>query len=152
MSEKGLVHLREIERSVLWVRGQNVMLDANLASLYLVETRALNQAVQRNRSRVPPDFMFQLTAEEVAFLRSQSVILRVARGQHFKYRPHAFTEHGVAMLATVLRSDRAVDVSVEIVRAFIRLRRSLESHNELARKLDLLEEKYDAQFAGVFRH
>jgi len=151
MREKRLVHFLEIERAVLRFRGQNVMLDADLASLYQVETRALNQAVQRNRVRFPSDFMFQLTAEEVGFLRSQSVILKPGRGQHVKYRPYAFTEHGVAMLATVLQSERAVHMSLEIVRAFIRLRRILESHNALAKKLDVLEKKYDAQFSDVFR-
>jgi phage regulator Rha-like protein len=145
-------HLRheQIERSVLRVRGHNVMLDADLAGIYGVSTKALNQAVRRNLERFPEDFMFQLTSSEAARLRSQFVTLKRSRGRHRKYLPYAFTEHGVAMLATVLRSAKAVRVSIEIVRAFIRLRRALESHAELARKLDALEEKYDAQFAEVF--
>jgi len=139
-----------IETSIRRVRGQNVMLDADLARLYGVETRVLNQAVTRNSSRFPPDFMFRLTADEARFLRSQIVILKAARGGHQKYRPRVFTEQGVAMLSTVLRSQRAIAVNIGIMRAFVALRRMLGSNAELARKLDALEQKYDSQFKAVF--
>jgi hypothetical protein len=150
MPEKELIRHEAVERTILRLRGHNVMLDADLAALYGVPTKVLNQAVRRNLERFPEDFMFQLTTGEAVRLRSQFVTLKGSRGRHRKYLPYAFTEHGVAMLATVLHSDRAVHVSVEIVRAFIRLRRTLESHGELAKKLDALERKYDAQFAEVF--
>jgi hypothetical protein len=115
-----------------------------------VETRTLNQAVQRNLARFPSDFMFRLTKEEVDSLRSQSVILKTGRGGHSKYLPYAFTEQGVAMLFSVLSSDRAVAVNIEIMRAFVRLREILAGHADLARRLDELEAKYDAAFAEVF--
>ena len=132
------------------------MLDAELAKLYCVELRALNQAVKRNAERFPADFMFQLTPEEVAALRSQIVILESGlaqtrgRGKYAKYLPYAFTEQGVAMLSSVLRSRRAVRVNVEIMRAFVRLRAMIGHHRELARRLDALEAKYDSQFRVVF--
>jgi hypothetical protein len=139
-----------IERRIYRIRGQKVMLDRDLAELYGVATGVLNQAVKRNVERFPPDFMCQLTAEEADSLRSQSVILKAGRGQHRKYLPYAFTEQGIAMLSTVLRSKRAVQVNIEIMRAFVRLRQMLASHADLARKLDALENKYDAQFRVVF--
>ena len=150
MPKKGLVRREEIQRTILRFRGHNVILDADLALMYGVSTRVLNQAVRRNIERFPGDFMFQLTADEAGRLSSQFVTLKRARGQHRKYLPNVFTEHGVAMLATVLRSERAVQMSIEIVRTFIRLREALESHGDLSRKLDALEEKCDAQFAEVF--
>jgi hypothetical protein len=110
-----------------------------------VEVKALNQAVRRNTERFPADFMFQLTPDETARLRSQFVTLKTGRGQHRKYQPHAFTEQGVAMLSSVLHSKRAVRVNIEIVRAFVQLRQMLSSHADLARKLAALEKKYDAQ-------
>jgi hypothetical protein len=132
------------------VRGQKVMLDADLARLYCVETKALNRAVQRNRDRFPADFMFQLTGEEYEILRYQSGTLRSGHGKHRKFLPYAFTEQGVAMLSSVLRSKRAVLVNVEIVRAFVRLRELLSSNVDLARKLAVLEGRYDRQFRVVF--
>jgi len=126
------------------------MLDADLAALYGVPTKALNQAVARNRNRFPGDFMFQLELEEARPLRSQSVTLERGRGRHQKYLPHAFTEQGVAMLSSVLRSPQAVAVNIEIMRAFVELRRALTETAELARKLDGLERKYDGQFKVVF--
>ena len=135
------------------------MLDEDLAALYAVEVKILNQAVKRNIDRFPEDFMFQLTAEEFAnlryqsgasTLRSQTVTLKTRRGQHRKYLPYVFTEQGVAMLSSVLRSKRAVQVNIEIMRAFVRLREMLASHAGLARKLAALEKKYDAQFKVVF--
>ena len=127
------------------------MLDADLAELYGVEVRTLNQAVRRNQERFPADFMFQLTFGEVETLRSQSVILRSGHGEHSKYRPLAFTEQGVAMLSSVLRSSRAVRVNIEIMRAFVRMRQMLASNADLLRKLEALENKYDAQFKVVFQ-
>lgn len=138
-----------VEQRILLLRGERVMLDADLAELYGVETRALTQAVKRNRERFPDDFMFQLTPDEAALLRSQTVISKAGRGGR-RYAPFAFTEHGVAMLAAVLQSPRAVQVSIEIVRAFVRLRAILAGNVELARKLAALEKKYDAQFKVVF--
>jgi hypothetical protein len=145
-----LIPAERIERAILLVRGQNVLLDNELAALYGVETRALNQAVKRNLARFPSDFMFQLSQAEHIALRSQTVTLKTGRGQHAKYRPYAFTEQGVAMLSSVLNSDRAVAVNIEIMRAFVRLRQMLLSNAELSRRLDALEKKYDAQFRVVF--
>ncbi len=146
-----LVPLERITNAIVLLRGHKVMLDADLAVLYGVETRALVQAVRRNTGRFPADFMFQLTTDEAAFLRSQTVTLKTGRGLHRKYLPYAFTEQGVAMLSSVLRSYRAVQVNIEIMRAFVRLRQMLESNTELAKKLDSLEKKYDAQFKAVFQ-
>jgi hypothetical protein len=140
----------QVERKILVLRGERVMLDADLAALYGVPTKALVQAVKRNRSRFPADFMFELTAQEDgARLRSQIVTPKQARGGR-RTRPYAFTEQGVAMLSSVLRSARAVAVNVEIMRAFVRLRTMLAGNADLARKLNALERKYDAQFKVVF--
>jgi len=143
-----VVPIERIERSILLIRGEKVMLDRDLAELYGVETKRLNEQLRRNRDRFPPDFMFRLTPQEWESLRSQFATLK--RGQHLKYRPLAFTEHGTIMAANVLNSKRAVQVSVQIVRAFIRLRQILASNEELARKLNDLEKKYDHQFKIVF--
>jgi hypothetical protein len=148
--EQTLVPTERIERAILVLRGQKVMLDTELAALYGVEAKVLNQAVKRSIERFPADFMFQLTADEAVFLRSQLVTLKAGRGRHRKYLPYAFTEQGVAMLSTVLRSPQAVQVNIEIMRAFVRLRKMLASNAELAKRLDALEKKYDAQFKGVF--
>ena len=139
-----------IERSIFLLRGQKVMVDDDLAELYEIPVKVLNQAVKRNRSRFPEDFMFQLTAEESDSLRSHFVTLKTGRGRHRKYLPFAFTEQGVAMLSSVLRSKRAVQVNIEIVRAFVRLRQMLASNTQLATKLADMEKKYDAQFKVVF--
>ncbi|MBI5763010.1 MAG: ORF6N domain-containing protein [Planctomycetes bacterium] len=145
-----IIPVERIDHSILLIRGHKVMLDRDLASLYQVEVRALIQAVKRNRTRFPEDFMFQLTRAEAASLRSHSVIIKRGRGSHSKYLPHVFTEQGVAMLSSVLRSQRAVRVNIEIMRAFVRLRQLLSSNAELARKLKTLERKYDAKFRVVF--
>lgn len=134
-----IVSVERIERAILFIRGHKVMLDRDLADLYGVETRVLLQSVKRNLNRFPGDFMFQLTVEESAALRSQIVTLKGGRGQHRKYLPYVFTEQGVAMLSSVLRSKRAIQVNVEIMRAFVRLRRMLASNEELSRKLAALE-------------
>src|SRR5262245_21096202 len=146
-----LVPLERVERAIILVRGEKVLLDRDLAEIHDVETRALNQAVKRNAERFPIDFMFQLTAAEanaVRLSRSHSVILK--RGENIKYLPYAFTEHGALMLANVLNSERAVQTSVQVVRSFVRLRQMLTSNAELARKLAALEKKYAAQFKVVF--
>ncbi|MEO8362569.1 MAG: ORF6N domain-containing protein [Vicinamibacteria bacterium] len=127
-----------------------MLLDEDFAELYGVSVKRLNQQVRRNLERFPDDFAFQLSAEEGNSLRSQSATLKKPRGEHRKYSHLAFTEQGVAMLSSVLRSPRAVQVNVEIMRAFVRLRRMLESNAELSRKLDVLERKYDGQFRAVF--
>jgi phage regulator Rha-like protein len=146
-----VVPVERIERAIFSIRGEKVMLDSDLAELYGVETRALNQAVKRNASRFPKDFMFQLTAEEAETIRlSRSQIVILKRGENIKYLPFAFTEHGALMLANVLNSERAAQTSVQVVRAFVRLRQMLASNAELARKLDAMERKYDAQFKVVF--
>jgi hypothetical protein len=137
-----------IERTIRVIRGQKVMLDSDLAELYGVETKVFNQAVRRNRDRFPDDFMFQLNELEFADLRSQSVTSSTWGGR--RYRPRVFTEQGVAMLSSVLRSDRAVAVNIEIMRAFVRLRELLASNKELSQRLDELESKYDIQFRDVF--
>jgi len=150
MPEASLVPMERIERAILLLRGHKVMLDSDLAALYGVETKVLNQAVSRNIERFPEDFMFQLTEAEAILLRSQTVTLKTGRGQQRKYLPYAFTEQGVAMLSSVLRSPRAVQANIEIMRAFVRLRQMLQTNADLARKLAALEAKYDAQFKVVF--
>lgn len=171
-----------IENSILLVRGHKVILDKELARLYGVSTKVLNQAVKRNLNRFPEDFMFQFTAEETAAwhqafaepsrsqnvtlnetplrsqivilkterLRSQFVTLKNSRGKHIKYRPYAFTEHGILMLSSVLKSERAVQVNIQIMRTFVRLRELLASNAELNHRLDDLERNYDAKFKIVF--
>ena len=146
----------QVERRIYLIRREKVMLDHDLAELYGVPTRILNQAVKRNRDRFPEDFMFRLSELETGALRSQIVILDQPhlvtgkRGKHSKYLPYAFTEQGVAMLSSVLRSKRAVQVNIAIMRTFVRLREMLLSNADLARKLNALEKKYDTQFKVVF--
>jgi hypothetical protein len=142
------LELAKIERRIFLVRSQKVILDFDLAELYGVETRALKQAVRRNFDRFPADFMFELSAAEIKILVSQTVI--PTRGKLGGATPMAFTEQGVAMLSSVLRSSRAVQVNIAIMRTFVRLREMLLSNADLARKLADLENKYDAQFKVVF--
>ena len=140
-----------IAQAIQLVRGLKVMLDADLAQLYGVETKVLLQSVRRNSQRFPDDFMFQLTREEADGLRSHSVTSKGKEGRGGRrYLPYAFTEQGVAMLSSVLRSERAVQVNIEIMRAFVRLRRMVAMNEELARRLDELEDRYDEQFGLVF--
>jgi hypothetical protein len=148
MSEKSLMPVATIERTILILRGHNAILDADLAALYGVETKALVRAVTRNPERFPDDFMFQLSRKEFGDLRRHFGTSRSWGGR--RYRPYAFTEQGVAMLSSLLRSPRAVRVNIEIMRAFVKLRRLLETHADLAQKLDQLERKYDAKFKVVF--
>ena len=158
-----VVPAEHVEKQIVLLRGQKVMLDRDLAALYGVKSKALNQAVKRNIDRFPADLMFRLTWEEAEILRSQFVTLKadraaaprsqsvtLKRGENIKYAPYAFTEQGVAMLSSVLRSKRAVMVNIEIMRAFVRLRQMLAAHADLARKLAALERKYDSQFKAVF--
>lgn len=148
VSRESLVPMERIERAIFLIRGQKVMLDADLAELYGVLTKVLNQAVKRNKERFPVDFMFQLTKEE-----KDEVVTNCDHLKRLKFSPtlpHAFTEHGAIMLATILNSPVAVQSSIQVVRAFVRLRQMLASNAELARKLDTLERKYDAQFKVVF--
>jgi len=140
--------VRRIEQAILVMRGHRVMLSTDLAALYGVPARRLNEQVRRNKERFPDDFMFQLTAEEWRILKSQ--IATSSWGGARRARPYAFTEQGVAMLSSVLRSKRAAQVNVEIVRTFVRLRRILAENAGLARRLDELEKKYDVQFKVVF--
>lgn len=143
--------VERIVQSILVIRGLKVLLDSDLAMLYGVETRVLVQAVKRNLERFPEDFMFQVDSEELAFLRSQSVISNPGRGGR-RYAPYAFTEQGVAMLSSVLNSPRAIAVNIEIMRAFVRLREILASNKDLTAKLNELEHKletHDQAIAGI---
>lgn len=146
--KESIIPIERIERSILFIRGEKVMLDADLAVLYGVPTKRLNEQVRRNKDRFPEDFMFQLCEKEKAEV--------VANCDHFKmlkfspYLPYAFTEHGAIMLATVLNSPIAVKASIKVVRAFVRLLQLITSNAELARKIDAMEKKYDAQFKVVF--
>ena len=144
------VPIERIERAIFLIRGEKVMLDRDLAALYGVSTKVFNQAVKRHNNRFPPDFMFQLAREEAQALRSRSQSVTLKRGQNIKYRPYAFTEHGILMLSSVLNSERAVQVNIEIMRTFVRLRQMLSSNAELAKQLKELERKYDRQFKVVF--
>lgn len=137
MSE--LIPVERIENKIFIIRGQKVMLDHDLAVLYEVSTKRLNEQVRRNIERFPADFMFQLSAAESTYLRSQIATLKTGRGEHRKYLPFAFTENGVAMLSSVLKSKRAIQVNIVIMRAFTRLRQIIASHKELAEKFSQLE-------------
>ncbi len=144
---QALVPVEDITRTILVLRGHRVLLDSELARIYGVETRVLNQAVKRNAERFPEDFRFQLTASEAAASRSQSVTLNPGRGQNIKFLPYAFTEHGAIMAATVLNSPRAVEMSIYVVRAFVQLRELLSSNKELAKRLDQLEARIEKKLA-----
>ena len=143
-----IVPAERIQNAIYLLRGQKVMLSTDLAELYGVSVKVLNQAVKRNTERFPDDFMFQLTREELTNLKSQ--IVTSSWGGARRALPYAFTEQGVAMLSSVLHSPRAVRVNIDIMRAFVRLRQLLSTHSDLARKLEELEKKYDSQFRVVF--
>ena len=138
-----------VERNIYLIRNKRVMLDRDIAVLYGVETKVLNQAVKRNMGRFPEDFMFQLTREEVENPRSQIVTLK--QGQNIKYLPYAFTEHGILMLSSVLNSHKAIQVNIQIMRIFIKLREMALTHRDLLAKIEQLESKYDEQFLVVFK-
>jgi hypothetical protein len=149
--QEQIIPMETIEQRIFMIRGQKVILDVHLAQLYGVSTKRLNEQVKRNRDRFPEDFMFQLSIEEgrsVLALRSQFATLE--RGQHLKYAPFAFTEHGAVMVANVLNSPVAVQAGIQVVRTFIRLRQILATHKELMQKLEQMEKKYDRQFKVVF--
>ena len=153
----GIVPLERVTNVILVLRGQKVLLDEDLAALYGVTTKRFNEQVRRNLERFPADFMFRLTNQEVAILRSQFATLRSAHGKHRKYLPYAFTEHGAIMAAMVLNSPHAVEMSVHVVRAFVQLRQLLASNEELAKRLDELDARisqkfgtYDQAIAGMF--
>lgn len=157
MKDSLLIPHERIEKVIYLIRGRKVMIDRDLAKLYGVSSKVLNQAVKRNKDRFPADFMFQLTQKESLSWwlegesggsRSQNVTLK--RGQNLKYRPYAFTEHGILMLSSVVNGERAVQVNIEIMRRFVKLREILASNTGLARRLDDLESKYDQQFKVVF--
>jgi hypothetical protein len=163
VANKPIISIERIESCIYLLRGHKVMLSTDLAEIYGVKTKIFNQAVKRNIKRFPEDFMFQVTWEEAQNLKSRIVALNpdkpsesrsqfvtLKHGRNIKYRPYAFTEQGVAMLSSVLHSKRAIQVNIEIMRAFVRLRKMLNSNADLARKLAALEKKYDAQFSVVF--
>ncbi len=147
---KEIIPIEQVVQSIRWIRGQKVLLDFDLAALYGVQTKNLNKAVKRNAERFPADFMFQLTPEELRSLRFQSGTSKARGG--LRYRPYTFTEQGVAMLSSILKSDRAIRVNVAIMRTFVRLRQTLESNRELARKFSELEQrigKHDEEIAAI---
>ena len=143
-----IVPLERIAASIRIIRAQKMLLDADLASLYGVETKVFNQAVRRNIERFPEDFMFHLTPEEAESLRSQTVTLKTGRGTHAKYAPLAFTEQGVAMLSSVLKSKQAIQINLGIMRTFVRIRQVLGSNEELARKVS----QHDRQITALVEH
>ncbi len=147
---KALIPVEIIEKKIYLIRGEKVMLDSDLAELYGAETFNLNKAVKRNIDRFPEDFMFQLSKEEAESLRFQIGMSKESGRGGRRYLPYVFTEQGVAMLSSVLNSDRAVKVNIEIMRAFVKLRQMLASNAELSRKFADLEKKYDSQFKMVF--
>ena len=149
MKQSSLIPVERIEKAIYFVRGQKVMLDRDLAHLYGVSTKVLKQAVRRNIDRFPDDFMFVLKAAEFQDWRSQFVTSKADR-IGLRYAPMAFTEHGILMLSSVLNSDRAVQVNIQIMRAFVKLRQMLASNVELSHRLEQLEAKYDRQFKVVF--
>jgi hypothetical protein len=145
---KSLVPIEVIEKKILFIGGQKVMLDSDLAALYGVTTKRLNEQVRRNLKRFPQDFMYQLSAEEFESLRSHFATSSSWGGR--RTRPYVFTEQGIAMLSSVLNSNRAIEVNIQIMRAFVKLREMIVSHKDLAHKLNELEKKYDSQFQIVF--
>jgi len=149
MSNTSLIPREKIERAIYLIRGEKVMLDRDLAALYGVATKVLKQAVRRNIDRFPDDFMFVLSATEFKEWRSQFVTSKGDR-KGLRYAPFAFTEHGILMLSSVLTSERAIQVNIEIMRAFVKLRQMLASNTDLSRRLDKLESKYDRHFKVVF--
>ena len=153
MKHNSLLPIERIAKKIYLLRNQKVMIDKDLAELYGVSTGRLNEQVKRNIDRFPEDFMFQLSRTESEILRSQIAIIKPGRGKHRKYLPYAFTEQGVAMLSSVLKSKRAVQVNIQIMRAFVKLREILSTHKELAQKLKELELKmdsHDQQIQAIF--
>jgi hypothetical protein len=151
LEKQRINHVDSLREQIFAVRGQRVMLDRDLAQLYGVTTKRLNEQLKRNRSRFPKDFAFRLTFEEARRISaSRSQIVTLKKGQNIKYRPHVFTEHGAIMLASVLNSPVAVQASVYVVRAFVQMRTALAEYAHLSRRIDALETKCDASFKAVF--
>ena len=150
MKDSSSMPIERIERAIYLVRGERVMLDRDLATLYGVATKALNQAVRRNLDRFPDDFMFRLSAEEVEQFNRSQFVTGSQRHRNPRFPPYAFTEHGILMLSSVLNSKRAISVNIEIMRTFMRLRQMMASSAELSTRLNELEAKYDRQFKAVF--
>ena len=144
---ESLIPLERVESRIFWIRGEKVIVDADLAELYGVTTKRLNEQVKRNLNRFPKDFMFQTTQGELDAMRSQ---IATASKRNVRFPPYVFTEHGALMAANVLNSERAVAASVQVVRAFVKLRQMLSTNADLARKVEILEKKYDANFRTVF--
>lgn len=144
------MQLEQIQTKIYEIRGQKVMLDFDLAELYGVATKVLNQAVKRNIERFPEDFLIQVTRDEYNFLRSQFVTLETGRGKYSKYLPFAFTELGVSMLSSILNSPNAIQINIQIMRAFVFIRQYALTHKDLTEKLQELENKYDTQFKDVY--
>jgi hypothetical protein len=144
------MQLQLIQNKIYEIRGQKVMLDFDLAELYETETKRLKEAVRRNIERFPSDFMFELTRDEYNSLRTQFATLEKGRGRYSKFNPFAFTEQGVAMLASVINSPKAIQVNISIVRAFVMVRQYALAHKDLTEKLKELESKYNKQFADVY--
>lgn len=142
--------IESIQQKIYLIRRQKVMLDSDLADLYDVSTKVLNQSVKRNLRRFPSDFMFQLNAEEYESLRSQFVTLKQGRGRHRKYLPYVFTEQGIAMLSSILNSEQAIQVNIAIMRVFVQLRKTLLTHKTFARKLSTLEKRIEAQDEKIY--
>lgn len=146
--EKNLMVQEKIENKIFLIRGKKIMLDRDLAELYGVETKVFNQAVKRNKKRFPEDFMFQLTEKEKEYVVTNCDHLKILK---FSYQlPYAFTEQGVAMLSSVLNSEKAIQINIQIIRAFVKMREMIISNKELRQRLDELEKKYDKQFKAVF--
>ena len=146
---KNIILIENVRRSILLFRSQKVIIDTDLANLYGVTTKVLNQAVKRNLERFPADFMFQLSQEEFKIWRSQFVTSKKDQ-KGLRYKPFAFTENGVAMLSSVLNSPRAIRVNIQIMRTFTQLRQMMASHAQLKKKIEVMERKYDHQFKIVF--
>jgi len=142
--------IEKIQTKIYEIRGLKVMLDFDLAELYGVETKVLNQAVKRNLERFPEDFLIQITRDEYNFLRSQFVTLETGRGKYSKYLPFAFTEQGVSMLSSVLNSSKAIQINIQIMRVFVFMRQYALTHKDLTEKLNELENKYDKKFKDVY--
>ena len=144
------MNLESINQKIYEIRYMKVMLDYDLSELYEVETKRLKEAVRRNLIRFPSDFMFELTREEYNSLRTQIATLEVGKGKYSKFNPFAFTEHGVTMLSSILNSEKAIEINISVVRAFVYIRQYALTHADLSSKLKLLETKYDKQFNDVF--
>lgn len=145
-----IIPLKTIIQRIYFFRNVKVMLDCDLAGLYGVELKRLNEQVKRNIDRFPPDFLFQVNNDEYDSLRSHFATIESGRGRHRKYMPFVFTEHGILMLSSVINSDKAIQVNIQIMRTFTTLRRMLSTHEELKKKIEAMERKYDSQFRIIF--